>query len=277
MLPNLVIIGAMKSGTSSLHHYLNLHPDIHMSEKKELDFFVEELNWSKGVEWYESWFASPAPVRGESSPNYTTYPLRKGVSERMHSLVPDAKLIYLIRDPIERMISHYIHAVYMKREARPAEEALADPDSVYLLRSRYFTQIEQYLPYYTRENILVLSSEELLARRLETLKSVFRFVGVDEGFHSPAFDQIRHQSGRKTHVTRSGALLLTLSRPARPVLAMFGSLGASLASKKKSLVYRPIPRPRPSEETRRLIADRLAGEVAQLRAFTGKAFEEWSL
>lgn len=277
MLPNLVIIGAMKSGTSSLHYYLNFHPEIHMSQTKELDFFVEEMNWSKGREWYEGWFDSPAPIRGEASPNYTTYPLFRGVPERMHSLIPTAKLIYVIRDPIERMLSHYIHAVYMKREARPAEEALADPDSVYLLRSRYFTQLKQYLRFYDRSQILVLSSEELLARRLETLKGVFHFIGVDENFHSPAFDQIRHHSGRKTQVTRLGALLLALSRPFRPMLGMFGGLRASLARKKKALAYQPIARPRLSEETRRLIAGRLADEVAQLRAFTGKAFDEWSL
>lgn len=277
MLPNLVIIGAMKSGTSSLHYYLGFHPDIHMSQKKELDFFVEELNWGKGVEWYESWFDSSARVRGEASPNYTTYPILQGIAERMHSLIPTAKLIYLLRDPMERMISHYIHAVYMKRESKSAEEALSDPDGVYLLRSRYYTQLEQYLPYYDRENILVLSSEELLARRLETLKTVFRFLGVAENFHSPAFDQVRHQSGRKTQVTRTGAILLAFSRPVRPLVGMFGGLRAALAARKKALAYRPIARPQLSEETRRVIASRLAGEVERLRAFTGRSFEEWSL
>src|SRR5687767_10224357 len=74
MLPNLVVIGAMKSATSSLHHYLNLHPEISMSETKELDFFVEDKNWPRGIEWYESQF-SAARIRGESSPNYTAYPV----------------------------------------------------------------------------------------------------------------------------------------------------------------------------------------------------------
>jgi hypothetical protein len=67
--PNLVVIGGLKCGTTSLHHYLNLHPEIQMSRPKELNFFVAELNWPLGVEWYESHFRAGAAVRGESSPH----------------------------------------------------------------------------------------------------------------------------------------------------------------------------------------------------------------
>jgi hypothetical protein len=75
MLPNLVVIGGAKCGTTSLHHYLSLHPEIFMSHPKELDFFIEEANWNKGIRWYESKFKAPGKViRGESSPRYTRYP-----------------------------------------------------------------------------------------------------------------------------------------------------------------------------------------------------------
>ena len=74
MLPNLVVIGGAKCGTTSLHHYLSLHPEIFMSHPKELDFFIEEANWNKGIRWYESKFKAPGKViRGESSPRYTRY------------------------------------------------------------------------------------------------------------------------------------------------------------------------------------------------------------
>lgn len=74
MLPNLVVIGAHKAGTTSLQFYLGLHPQIQMSSPKELDFFLEKHNWKKGVEWYASHFHGPEPVHGEGSPSYTLFP-----------------------------------------------------------------------------------------------------------------------------------------------------------------------------------------------------------
>src|ERR687898_136777 len=73
-LPNLVVLGAQKCGTSGLHFYLDLHPEIAMSMPKELNFFIEERGWPRGTDWYMQHFDPDAPIRGESSPNYTTYP-----------------------------------------------------------------------------------------------------------------------------------------------------------------------------------------------------------
>src|ERR687894_2292944 len=73
-LPNLIVIGAQKCGTSVLHYYLSLHPEVSMSRPKELNFFIEERNWPRGLDWYKSQFDGDARVRGEASPNYTAYP-----------------------------------------------------------------------------------------------------------------------------------------------------------------------------------------------------------
>src|SRR5438093_10024477 len=97
-LPNLVVIGAQKCGTSGLHYYLSLHPEISMSRPKELNFFIAERNWPRGVEWYRRHFDPRAQVRGESSPNYTAFPQHTGVVERLHELLPEPRLVYLIRD-----------------------------------------------------------------------------------------------------------------------------------------------------------------------------------
>lgn len=104
-LPNLIVIGAHKGGTTSLHHYLRQHPQIFMSSLKELDFFVDEFNWPKGIDWYRKQFSSVAPIRGESSPSYTHFPKLKGVPERIHHLIPDAKLICirLLADDVEEL------------------------------------------------------------------------------------------------------------------------------------------------------------------------------
>ena len=105
MLPNLIVIGAERCGTSSLHRYLRSHPQVFMSKKKELNFFVAEREWRRGRSWYERQFPADAPVRGESSPAYTAYPVFSGVPARLAALVPDAQLLYLVRDPVERTIS----------------------------------------------------------------------------------------------------------------------------------------------------------------------------
>jgi len=106
-LPNLIIIGAMKCATTSLHYYLNLHPEISMSKIKELRYFVEQHNWHQGIEWYKSHFAANIPIRGETSPAYTEYPRFKNIVERMYMTIPKTKLIYILRDPIQRTLSHF--------------------------------------------------------------------------------------------------------------------------------------------------------------------------
>src|SRR3954452_1285883 len=92
-LPNLIVIGGLKCGTTSLHHYLNLHPEVAMSRPKELNFFVADLNWPLGPDWYASHFEASAPVRGESSPHYTNRPRFDGVPDRVHSVLGSPRLV----------------------------------------------------------------------------------------------------------------------------------------------------------------------------------------
>src|SRR6188472_592298 len=91
-LPNLIVIGGLKCGTTSLHHYLNLHPQIAMSRPKELNFFVAELNWPLGVDWYATHFEAGKPLRGESSPHYTNRPRFGEVADRMHSVLGEPRI-----------------------------------------------------------------------------------------------------------------------------------------------------------------------------------------
>ena len=187
--PNLIVIGGLKCGTTSLHHYLNLHPEVAMSRPKELNFFVEELNWPLGTDWYEGHFDLTSPVRGESSPHYTNRPRFEGVAERLAETAPDARLIYMVRDPIDRMLSHYLHNVGGGYDGRPLEEALADPDTAYVDRGRYFFQLEPYLERFDRDRIELVTREELKTDRAATMRRVFGFLGVDETFTSDQFER----------------------------------------------------------------------------------------
>jgi hypothetical protein len=189
-LPNLIVIGGLKCGTTSLHHYLNLHPEVGMSRPKELNFFVEELNWELGTDWYRSHFPAAMAVRGETSPHYTNRPRFDGVAGRIReTLGDDARLIYMVRHPIDRLLSHYLHNLGGGYEGRELPEATADQNSSYIQRGLYAMQLEPYLEEFGLERILVVSREELGRDRDATVRRVFEFAGVEPGFTSPEFDR----------------------------------------------------------------------------------------
>ena len=164
--PNLFIIGAMKSGTTSLHEYLDTHPQIAMSDTKEPGYFVEELSLAKGVTWYLNLFAQDNrfQYRGESSTHYTKLPVYRGVADRLHRFNPDARLIYIMRDPFERLVSHYWHNVrdvVHGGELRPLLRAVKErPD--YLAFSDYAMQLTPYLDRFGPQAIYTLTFEALI-------------------------------------------------------------------------------------------------------------------
>src|SRR5205807_2478173 len=161
-----------------------------MARDKELRFFVEDKNWSRGLAWYESQFDPEAPVRGEATPAYTAFPLYRGVPERMARTIPAARLVYLVRDPVARIVSHYTHRTVNWPEMDTLEAALGDAGfrEWLVTPSRYWLQLEQYLAHFSEDQILVVDSDELRARRRETLASIFEFAGVDPSFWAPEFE-----------------------------------------------------------------------------------------
>jgi hypothetical protein len=188
-LPTFIVIGGLKCGTTSLHHYLGLHPEIAMSRPKELNFFVSELNWELGPVWYASHFDARSPARGESSPHYTNRPRYEGVAERIKSVAPEARVVYMVRNPIDRLLSHYLHNVGGGYEHAPLGEALRDERSAYWQRSRYAYQLEPYLEVLGPDAIAIASSEELRADRAGTMRRAYEFLGVDPSFLSPEFER----------------------------------------------------------------------------------------
>jgi hypothetical protein len=118
----------MKAGTVSLRHYLEEHPQVFVADGGrfgEPNFFVAEHNWARGRGWYESLFGSAIAI-GECSPSYTWAHVYRGVPERMAQLIPAARLVYLVRDPVARMQSMYMHQVSAGRERRRPEAAPRD-------------------------------------------------------------------------------------------------------------------------------------------------------
>ena len=276
-LPNLVVIGGLKCGTTSLHHYLNLHPEIAMSRPKELNFFVEELNWELGPEWYASHFDRDAPVRGESSPHYTNLPRFAGVAERMRdTLGPDARVVYLVRDPIDRMLSHYLHNVGGGYEHRELASALADEGSAYVTRSRYAMQLEPYIDAFGSERVLVVSREELAVERETTVRLVFEFCGVDPSFRSDQFDrQWETGSGKGSGGFRLMDRAVRLPG-LRAVDRNFDRLPESLRWLVERVVHDPetgaAPKPELPPDLRQWLRGVLEGDGARLTELAGRPF-----
>lgn len=279
MRPNLVIIGATKCGTSSLHQYLACHPQVFMSEPKELRFFTK--HWEKGVEWYEAQFPVDAPVRGESSPQYTVYPRNAAAPARMHEVVPGARLIYMVRDPVERVISDYLERLGQFREHRELESILTDFESSphaqqqYISPSKYWLQLEQYLKFYPPDQILVLTLDDLRSRKLDTLRSAFRFLRVDEHFRDDAFDRVWNESSVKRRMSWFGRLVYPhgLRRALHDDRVPYQIVRAFKAVVRAT--GRPIERPRLSEDLERRLTGCFRDDVAQLRAFTSNTFAGW--
>jgi hypothetical protein len=288
LLPNLITIGAMKCGTTSLHRYLDQHPEISMSTQKEPGFFKED-DFLDRLDWYSSLFTE-ALVRGESSTGYTAYPLSPGVPERIHSLIPDVKLIYLVGDPLKRIVANWVEsyytqedlhpqAIYAQKAGRPLLEGLQDwddPYNYYVAKSRYATQLEQYLKVFPASQILVLDQSDLGERTTETLREVFAFAGVDDTFESEAFTSQHNVGvGRRRRLTtyskiRRRAMALGLDRvPERFRRPIGQRIGRTLS--------RQVERPKLDTGTLPGLTELLREEANRLRELTGKQFAGWSV
>jgi hypothetical protein len=284
VLPNLVIIGAPKCGTTSLHAYLDQHPDIAMARPKgavdkEMRYFWRD-DWRDRRAWYERHFDSSAAVRGEATPAYSSYPRRAGVPERIHSLVPGAKLIYVVRDPIARIASQWVQSYADGRTRTSFEDALRDydrPDHPLVCQSKYATQIDQYLRYFSPSQLLVVDHHELKARRPETLTAVFEFLGVDPTFHSPVFEREWNRAEEKYALTERGERVWNgLVAPAVGRLPDRARQRARPLAR-RLLRGRKVSTPAVQPELRERLAELLQPEVDRLRSFTGKQFPTWSL
>ena len=204
-LPDFLIIGAQKAGTTALYSYLREHPSVTGPPWKEVSFFDRQF-W-RGASWYRGNFPNRLylgrvrartgvePIVGEASPSYLFHFL---APERVATLLPGVRLVALVRNPIDRALSHYHHEVALGREALPFEQAIAQEDArmegelermrdpryfshawwnfTYLSRGRYAQQLERWLEFVPRDRLLVIPSEDLLERPRETYGQVLDFL-----------------------------------------------------------------------------------------------------
>jgi hypothetical protein len=153
----------MKSGTTSLHEWLARQPEVFLPSMKEPNFFSRDEVYRRGTSWYGSLFApaSEGQLAGEASVSYTDPELCEIAATRMAALVPRARLVCLVRHPIDRLRSHYRHQVQRGRERRPFQEAILDPKAHYVAQSLYFRCLKPYIDRYPRDHICVVRMEDL--------------------------------------------------------------------------------------------------------------------
>jgi hypothetical protein len=199
-LPDFLVLGAQKAGTTALYEYLRRHPQIAGPSWKEVSFF--DRHWARGGSWYRGNFPNLARTRGklvgEASPSYVFHPL---APERVQELVPEARLIVLVRNPVDRALSQYNHEVALGREPLTFEDALdaeeerlrgeeermvSDPSyfswewwsHTYKARGRYAEQLERWLAVFPREQLLVLPSDDLGSDPARAHAQVLEFLGA---------------------------------------------------------------------------------------------------
>lgn len=208
--PTFLVIGAQKAGTTSLHAYLARHPDVLTATKKEVEYFTR--HYGQGEAWYLAHFPLAArvvvrrlvrcatSVVGEASATYLFHPL---AHRWVHAFNPAMKLIVVLRDPVDRAYSHYQMEFRWGRELLPFDEALlreerelgtelariaADPLTTspslltcsYVARGRYLEQIERWLEVFPREQLFVVTSEELLSDPAGVVARIAAFLGIRE-------------------------------------------------------------------------------------------------
>lgn len=276
-LPNFVIIGAAKAGTTSLHHYLEQHPDIFMAERKELQFFQDPdcLSW---LSLYRQQFPEKTPLRGEASTLYSRSPAIPGVAGRMAALVPDMRIVYLVREPVERALASYREERFHLNERRSAEEAFADlddPYNPYLAASRYAEQLEDYLAHFPREQVLVLDQQELATDAATVVDRVQRFLGLEV---LPLDTSAQHNTASTKFEYSGVGQRLKLSRPAVAMRRHLPPrLRLALTAPVRRAFRRPIDRPELREPTIARMRAVLAPDAARLRELTGLELEHWTV
>lgn len=196
-LPDFIIIGAQKAGTSSLYHYLCDHPRILKARRKEIHYF--DLNFDKGINWYKSFFPKAdfllenKSLTGEASPFYLFHP---EVTSRLKAIDKQIKFIVLLRDPVDRAYSHYYHNFKKKKETRTAHEALSPSNVIpgdsaythikdyrrfsYLERGLYTEQLKRWFTFFPRDRFIIKKSESFYESSNDTLTDIFRFLDLPD-------------------------------------------------------------------------------------------------
>jgi len=270
-LPNFLIIGAAKAGTTSLYRYLRQHPDVYMSPVKEPAYYASA---SGGADWirtrpdYERLFdgATTQRARGEASPQYLN---DEAAPERIAADLPGVRLIVSLRNPVDRAYSSYLGRLAGGTERRGVEDALRR-GTYYFESSLYDAPLRRYLARFDRTRIKVLLFDELVADVRGTVHQVCDFLGVTRDFTLDTSE--KHGSAAAPRSPVMSALFWNLVHPVRRRLPE-RLRNTGLAGRAQHLLVRP-PDPLPADIRRQLQAD-FRDDILKTEALIGRSLAAW--
>lgn len=206
--PDYIMIGAAKAGTSTLKQYLHRHPEV--VDIGEPGFFSDDTRYHQwGVDWYRGCFAKqakPGQICGEKSTAYSRYPERPHAAERMAEHLPNVKLAYVMRHPIDRAYSHYVWRVtqelYPGQPVPVSFEEHIEEDTMCINSSDYMMQLERYLEYYPLDRFCFVFFEDLVADPSGTVRRVLRHIGADESIDPTAEGAIHNKKSSRMQESR---------------------------------------------------------------------------
>ena len=276
--PNFIVIGAGKAGSTSLCTLLAQHPHIFVSKPKEPRFFSLDENFHRGWEWYESFFkgAETALAIGEGSVNYTMRTAYPNTSERIAKSLPEAKLIYIVRHPLERIVSNWRMGAWMHKDFPAFNQAVREESLRPLLidRSKYWFQISAYRDYFLDERIMVLFLKELQSNPCQVLQRCYEFLGVDSVSEPSQIGGV-YNTAEKRQAERP--LISRLRR-----LPIFNTvshiLPINIRKRVKNFLMRKGPGiPKWETKTRKWAIEQLIEDTHTFLEFYGKPIDFWSL
>lgn len=265
--PDFIIVGAMKSATTDIANQLSSHSEIAMAPG-EPSFFSRDDIYENGEEWYleqlNLYVNEETRLVGEKTPGYSN---RHTLSaERIHQMYPEVKLIWILRNPVDRAYSHFLHALKLSREGKRFESAIEEElkgnrplKSGYIERSRYDLQVEHYLKYFPIESMYFMIFEDYKKDPISELDKLFKFLGVSgQNF------QLQTKRSNPTIIPRCPYFLHTLSKILEQKNPLFKNI-------KRILRYKKSPGyPRLSESTRQLLQDELYDNIRNVEKIIGR-------
>ncbi|MEO1129455.1 MAG: sulfotransferase [Planctomycetota bacterium] len=274
MTPNFLVIGAQKSATSTLCTLLAEHSDVFMTDPKEPFFFSHDEFWNEGWQWYEALFegASGARALGEGSTTYTQHHLYPDAPQRIAQHLPDARLIYIVRDPFERIESQYMHLRSKGgRETLPFAEAVRTRPA-YIDNSLYDHQLSFYREAYPDDQLLVLFFEDFKADQQGILRQCFEFIGVNP-------DAPHETREQHTHASSEGRVDTGLLGPLRRVPLFERARDAApswIREPLRQVLKKPVgDRPVWDDALRGWTEDRLRDDTQAFLTRYGKPLDHW--
>ncbi len=278
--PNLFLIGAMKSGTNTLHRLLAAHPDVFMTSKpKEPNWFAGG-NSAKSEDWYLGLFseARNATYVGEASTDYTRAPRLKGAAEKIKRFSPEARILYIIRDPLDRALSHYWWDVQYSAEGRSFVGAASRSREIIDV-GNYAMQLAPYLEIFGRDRVHVLTLEALTQDAPKVLSHVWDFLELAPADVTGGAPPQRFNPGRAAVPRIPGSALFSHLKET-PLWAVAKSVvPAKVRRQTIAALARPVERTLKVEELNEAadaLRPRLLEETRALSAMLGREFPEWA-